>query len=434
MISWYVNQETKKLGEAFEVEHCGDISYETLEGGVVLVPDFAQRNLLDVLRGRGGVCRADGSFVQGSWANFDGKNFSIHDGQNCVVADEINYIDEEVIYLGYFSAPFWAYGNYILDVISRFWVYLNQFDKKVKACYVSDGKSNLVLELARLFGLSKDNLIEIKQDTRFKRLIVPEQSIYLPKVYYDEFMQIIDRISAGIKPAKYEKIYLSRCKMKPLCAYGEKNIEKVFKRNGFKIVYPERLSLMQQIALMKGARVVAGLTGSAMHNVIFAREGIVCYHLNRVKSIQTNQMLIDEIKKNKAYYVDAYVETFPLQFSGNPFLLGANKNLFRFFDDNKFVYDKNLFCKSIKKDFMDFLFELVQSEPVRSGALKEAFDWEAARDNLCEISNLANYAAEMKKLKSYKRKCFFYKYLCFNRKKYEKFLKKYQEVQKHLGV
>lgn len=46
---------------------------------------------------------------------------------------------------------------------------------------------------------------------------------------------------------------------------GEAYIEDVFRKNGFKILHPESMSLREQIAYLKGAKTVAGVIGTATH-------------------------------------------------------------------------------------------------------------------------------------------------------------------------
>ena len=74
------------------------------------------------------------------------------------------------------------------------------------------------------------------------------------------------------------KIYLSRRlsgierpSYRPLT--NEKAVEDVFERRGFRILYPETLSLSEQIGLCRQASAIAGPSGSGMLNAIFAEAG-----------------------------------------------------------------------------------------------------------------------------------------------------------------
>jgi len=50
-------------------------------------------------------------------------------------------------------------------------------------------------------------------------------------------------------------------------------IERIFQDQGFEISFPEKLSIPEQITLFRGAKIIAGEYGSALHNAMFAPPG-----------------------------------------------------------------------------------------------------------------------------------------------------------------
>jgi capsular polysaccharide biosynthesis protein len=56
---------------------------------------------------------------------------------------------------------------------------------------------------------------------------------------------------------------------------NQEEIQSVFSDYGFEIVYPEELSLEQSIELFSQAKIIAGATGAAMTNIIFAPKNTV---------------------------------------------------------------------------------------------------------------------------------------------------------------
>jgi hypothetical protein len=69
------------------------------------------------------------------------------------------------------------------------------------------------------------------------------------------------------------KIYLSR-KSKMTAGYrklqNEEDVEKLFLKYGFELVFPERLSFFEQVEIFSESRVIAGPTGSAFANIVYA--------------------------------------------------------------------------------------------------------------------------------------------------------------------
>lgn len=71
----------------------------------------------------------------------------------------------------------------------------------------------------------------------------------------------------------HQKIFLSRknCSNQRLINFAE--IEQLFQEYGFHIIYPDGLSLEEQIETFNGADYIAGCTGGAFTNLVYCHEG-----------------------------------------------------------------------------------------------------------------------------------------------------------------
>jgi hypothetical protein len=70
-----------------------------------------------------------------------------------------------------------------------------------------------------------------------------------------------------------KKLYLSRRWASDRAVSNEDEIERLFRQNGFEIVYLERVALVDQWKLLNSARMVTGFSGAGMTNVMFCRPG-----------------------------------------------------------------------------------------------------------------------------------------------------------------
>lgn len=70
----------------------------------------------------------------------------------------------------------------------------------------------------------------------------------------------------------FRKIYISRKKVKNQRVENEEQIERLFEKKGFQIVYPEELDYAKQVKIFNEAKCVAGNSGAAMTNLIFCNE------------------------------------------------------------------------------------------------------------------------------------------------------------------
>lgn len=129
-------------------------------------------------------------------------------------------------------------------------------------------------------GIDPDKIILMgDQAVAFDELWVPERLLRLnhsadPSLRW-VFRTISSRSNAASKPS--ERIYLSRRKLSfrnlTRVIANEVMVEKLFHLAGFRVVYPEELPFDFQLALYDRAHLVAGPSGSALHNSLFMNPG-----------------------------------------------------------------------------------------------------------------------------------------------------------------
>jgi hypothetical protein len=213
---------------------------------------------------------------------------------------KMDLIEGDTIYLGWF---FLHYGHFLMESISRLWVLsflprnnykflFNTYKKGVNYFH----EKVWVLELLSYFGISSENVIFTEKNMCFERLFIPSQSLILHKSVNLPAQKIIwDTIksSVKIKCKEKNKIYLSRSKLlkdnRLLC--NEIDVEKIFFNHGFIIVHPENLCLADQIQLLSNASVVAGPSGSALHNAAFMDENSLLISLTTPDFCLLNEVL-----------------------------------------------------------------------------------------------------------------------------------------------
>lgn len=125
--------------------------------------------------------------------------------------------------------------------------------------------------------------------------------------------------------------------------FGEEKIQSIFEKNGFEVVYPEKLPLSQQAKLISETSVLAGCAGTALHLALFMKPGGTVIQIKRNSKISDNfraQNLINNTKHLNGVFVQASTETIPTEHSTfEPQLIGVNNNLKKFFKDFGIVCD-----------------------------------------------------------------------------------------------
>lgn len=343
----YLNKEHKDIyGTNFDyLFSTKKLAVETVQNGIIL-PIINDEELLS----RGGVVSKKGEFQKLSgWYRDDNLTYPMAKGYDF---DDVNFINEDVIYCGVYIHQ---WGHFLLESTTRLWYYLSlipEYRQKYKLaflCHYKQKPHGNMLEFFNLLGITEDTIIPIEKPTQFRSVIIPEQSSRLGRVYTKEFLIPFNKIIENIEPAFSQKVYLSRAKFKENAnTIGEEKIEKIFSQNNFEIIYPETLTLKEQISIMQGAKQIAMLNGSASHNTLFCKPQTEVIIINRFSISNDAQYVCDFAKKLKTIYIDSYQTFLPALHGRGPFLMSVTKNLQQFIVDRKMKLNQKLGCSTFE--------------------------------------------------------------------------------------
>jgi hypothetical protein len=286
----------------------------------------------------GGVTNENFTFIdisstyRNSPPNFNQAYNKWYSGPNpSINKNEIIYHDHDVVYIGALHAH---WGHFITEGVSRLWYFLNEKKLDISVAYIADDGADRFIDIFKLFGINPNNLIKIDKPTKFRNVIVPEQSIRLQDKYHQCFNDTIERIIENSVETESGKIFLSKRKRWNGRAIGEIFFENIFKSNGYKIIYPEEISIRDFISLMKGCNKLVSVTGSSAHSGIFLKNEVKVVYLNRSSHFHPIQTMIDQMKSLNATYIDTYMNFLPHEWSSGPFLLWPTKYFIKFCDDS----------------------------------------------------------------------------------------------------
>ena len=184
--------------------------------------------------------------------------------------------DEDVVYFGnIYTAHF---GNILYDYVSRLW-YQVENAKPEKWVFIKPKRVTvppLLYQITEWIGIKRENIIEVKSPTRYKSIIVPQESFihddYIMPAYASIFNRMYEAMQHKDIPT-YDKIYLTRRLMKRHKEIGEWRFERFFEANGYKVIAPETLRLEEQAYLLRHCKRIASLEGSHAHGVVWSEYG-----------------------------------------------------------------------------------------------------------------------------------------------------------------
>ena len=281
--------------------------------------------------GKGGVVDCQGQYVDLS--AIPGR---VQDAYPFQAPD---YREETVVYCGY-MVNHW--GHFLIEGVTRLWYFLEQdasVDKYV--FFLDEGEQRQIQgnyrEFFQLLGIW-DKLEFINRPTTFRRVIVPELGIHMRQGYTPKLLGVFDRIAENVRPQPDwetpEKIYFSRSqfqKGQPF-EFGFDALDNFFAKNGYTILYPEKVPLSRMIHYIRSCQVVATLSGSLPHNMLFGRSGQKVEIIERLVISDDNQTDVNRMRDLDVVYVDANIPVYTIDFVG-PFIMGYTPELQRFAQD-----------------------------------------------------------------------------------------------------
>lgn len=186
------------------------------------------------------------------------------------------------IYLGHLMTHF---GHFLLETLPQlYWTFIQKSDNHIfhpwlDAEWIENWETvPHIKDTLSALGLSPNSIRLARYPAEFARLHLAPRRTPLeghslgPRAAIFDF--VADTINGRLGAVEAGVgLYLSRRHLQRETVENEEEIEEIFKAHGFDVVHPQELPFSEQVRMVNGASVVAGLGGSAMHLGVFLRKG-----------------------------------------------------------------------------------------------------------------------------------------------------------------
>lgn len=299
---------------------------------------------------QGGIFTRDGDFIASSGL-FRGVKSPIMAYGRCE-PEAAEYFEGSAAYGGFLYRG--HYGHFLIESMSRMWRLLKEgeFDKIFFHAHPSTVAPCRIGEfMFSKMGIPLDRIKVITKPIRFSKITIPTPSLRLgaEEAYFSHrnvcaliadsvLGDYFDRPQPGCRP-----IYFSRTKFKARPVFGEAELESQLRENGWEIVFPETMSVEDQIRIARKSNVYCGVIGSAMHNLIFSRPSTKVIYLEREpsqKSTYNTLEALDKVIGLDASYIPTNVSSHTM---AGPFLINPNTAL-------EYLYSHGLISKKTEVD------------------------------------------------------------------------------------
>lgn len=315
-------------------------------------------------QGLGGVVSKTNGFVQESVIydlKINRNEERIAFGRKYEVKDVV-HSTKKAVYLGLVHEQ---WGHFLIDIVQRCWYPLVKGlvsgGKNISSAYrdeikipddyvfVFSGIGNDSVKFSgnyeaffRLLGLDNSRILFVNVPTQFEEVVVPNVAVYPGEYIYTIYKEIFDIViqnamkeSLGLRPK--ENVYFSRAHLHDTKDIGEKSIELIMKNAGYEILYPEELSLVEQIFYWQTAKNVACISGTIPHNCVFANREVNLTIFSKMHRLFGYQFTMDMVRGITPIYVDACYEPFeryPLSAGRGPFWITVTQDVVNYAGDH----------------------------------------------------------------------------------------------------
>ena len=267
----------------------------------------------------GGLIDKNGQYIDGS---------GLHAGLGCSYTfdDPVIERNDTVVFLGLWPN---IWGHCLTDNIRRLWVlnnqeFMNEYGK-YKFVYIPFNNEKLIgnfRELLDIIGAGNIRLEAVSKLTRFKRVILPDESFFRrydgsreyveefgTRLYTKEYKSMIDKIrdyaEAHFIENDDKKIFLTGKNRTRYNEFGCRKLELYFEKLGYKGVAPEEYSFREQLNMFLNCKDLVSTVGSASHNLVFLRDHSRVCLIPRTSFISEYQFALDTIHDLDISYVDS---------------------------------------------------------------------------------------------------------------------------------
>lgn len=309
----------------------------------------------NLLFGKGGVVDCEGNYVDLSCIR-DRVEFAYP-------FEKAEYKDEKVVYCGYLVNH---WGHFLIEAVTRLWYFLEQDETIDKYVFFVDENEERIVKgnYLEFFKLLKiwDKIEIINEPTTYREVIVPELGLKCRSQYSPKLVKVFDAVAENVVPDPSrktpEKIYYSRSQLakgQPF-EFGFAMLDEFFEKNGYCVLYPEKVPLGQMIHYVRNAQIVASLSGSLPHNLLFARNGQRLEIVERLVISDDNQTDVNRMRELQVTYIDANIPLYMIDFVG-PFIMGWTEQLQRFAADRGYAApdEKYMTEKHYKQCFVKYM-------------------------------------------------------------------------------
>jgi capsular polysaccharide biosynthesis protein len=210
------------------------------------------------------------------------------------------------------------YGHFIISTLSRLWAlqYFAEVPIVVFHSHMSVEeifKVPFILEIFEAIGIKKSNCAVFDCPVIVKSVMFAGEAMIEQHSATPEFIKFTKNIGNKLGQSRSKQyrtqspkyVYFSKERLKNGVRNisNEAEVSNALSKMGVIIVYPESLSVSEQIDLFNRSSASISLLGSVLHGSAFASRKCTLIGYSHIDSVNSNFVIIDKLKGNNALYL-----------------------------------------------------------------------------------------------------------------------------------
>ena len=248
--------------------------------------------------------------------------------------------EETVVFCGYL---YQHWGHFLVESTARLWYFLKNDPAVDRYVFFLDENMPRTVggnfrEFLELLGIW-DKAEFIHKPVRYRKVIIPEPAYLCMQYWSEAYISVFDTVAQNVVPnpvwEKPDRIFFTRSHFAKDSGYefGMDSLDHFFRKNGFAVLAPEKMSLSQMIFTIRNAETVATISGTLPHNMLFGNSGQKLLILERLVINVDHQVCVDQMRSLNAVRIDANFPIYTIDTHG-PYMVGCNHILNRFAEDS----------------------------------------------------------------------------------------------------
>lgn len=198
------------------------------------------------------------------------------------------------------------FGHFMTEAIPRLYAW-DEAKAKNSDLKLLIGSSQILpyqFAILEAYGICKEDIRTFLAPVEVESLISPMPLFHNARYVHPKLWETFERLGRNLNTGESpfgDRIFVSRRPGMWRECLNMEELEALFVRHGFSIIYPEDLSIQEQATAFANAKVAAGYIGSGLYSAMFSPQPIDIIGFVNTSYVATNEYFISTVRNHRMH-------------------------------------------------------------------------------------------------------------------------------------